>query len=647
MSEHVNAAANMLSAKKASRGTKGKKRGSPFPVRGVAIFLLIAFVIGLGVAGSVAAAPGIIARGVTVNDLDLGGRTAEEAKRLLKERVAAMEIAYVAKDARATLVPAGSRNEGRFAEFSVDAAVTNALAVGRGRGPLASLAERVKARFFGAAVALPYSIDDAALRLALETRLSTKTRPARDAKLVVRAGDGAPKVTFEKEQAGIDIDYATAVRETERRLMALASEPVTVPVREIQPTFTTQDIEPLAAGVVGALAKAPLALDARGETWTVSRDLLADWLAAVPSGDDPGSARLGIDPQKAGKFLSSRATSLASEPKDASYEEKDGKVVKFVPGIHGETLDVQASITAIEAVLFGDEKNAAPISMVIASVRPKIDTEDANPYGIKEIIGVGETNFRGSPTNRRHNIAVGAKAVGGTLIPPGEEFSMLKTLGKIDGTTGYRQELVIKGSETKPEYGGGLCQIGSTAFRAALDSGLEITERRNHSYRVPYYERDGDGSYIGPGKDATIYDPAPDFKFLNDTGRHVLIMTAIDGNRLTFTFWGVRDGRKAEQTAARVFDIVQPPEKKIIETADLKPGEEKCTEKPHVGSKAVFTYTVTRANGEVVKKDFYSHYRPWQEVCLVGIDPNAPKAPGTGTPEEGLPSVDASGAEGH
>ncbi len=646
MSEHGNAASNMLSAKKAGgRGTKGKKR-SPFPVRGVAIFLLLAFVIALGVAGSVAAAPGIIAKGVSVNNLDLGGRTADEARRLLKERVSAMEIAYVAKDARATLVPAGSRNEGRFAEFSVDDAVTSALAVGRGRGPLASLAERVRARFFGASVALPYSIDDAALQKALETRLSTKTRPARDAKLVVRAGDGVPKVTFEKEQSGIDIDYATAVRETERRIMALVSEPVTVPIREIKPALTTKDIEPLAAGVTSALAKAPLALEAKDETWTVSRDLLADWLAAVPSGDDPGAARLGIDPLKAGRFLSSRGAALATEPKDASFEMKDGKVTLFEPGVHGEALDVEASIAAIEAAVFGDAQGA-PIPLVMSDVRPTIDTEDANPFGVKEIIGIGESNFRGSPANRRHNIAVGAKAVDGTVVPPGEEFSMMKTLGTIDGTTGYKQELVIKGNETKPEYGGGLCQIGSTAFRAALDSGLVITERRNHSYRVPYYELNGDGSYLGPGKDATIYDPAPDFKFKNDTGHHIIIKTGISGNRLTFTFWGVRDGRRAEQTASRISNIVQPPEKKTVETTSLKPGETKCTEKPHVGSDAVFTYTVTYADGKVEKRDFFSRYRPWQEVCLVGIDPNAPKTSGVGTPDAGVPSEDAAGATGN
>jgi len=82
----------------------------------------------------------------------------------------------------------------------------------------------------------------------------------------------------------------------------------------------------------------------------------------------------------------------------------------------------------------------------------------------------------------------------------------------------------------------------------------------------------------------------------------------------------------------------------VIETDELKPGEEKCTEHAHVGSDAVFTYTVTYADGTVKKEDIYSHYKPWQEVCLVGKDPNAPPAPTDGT---ALPSQDASGVTGN
>ena len=80
---------------------------------------------------------------------------------------------------------------------------------------------------------------------------------------------------------------------------------------------------------------------------------------------------------------------------------------------------------------------------------------------------------------------------------------------------GYLPELVIKGDEIKPEIAGGLCQVGTTMFRAAMNSGLKITERQNHSLVVSYYNDLSNGN---PGTDATIYDPHPDFRFLNDTG---------------------------------------------------------------------------------------------------------------------------------
>ena len=198
----------------------------------------------------------------------------------------------------------------------------------------------------------------------------------------------------------------------------------------------------------------------------------------------------------------------------------------------------------------------------------------------------------------------------GVLLAPGENFSQLGVLGEIDGAHGWYQELVIKGNETVPEYGGGLCQVGSTSFRMALASGLEIVERRNHSYRVRYYEP--------AGTDATIYSPAPDFRFKNNTNHHILITSEIKGDMLAFYAWGTSDGRKAEQTKPKIYNIVAPPPLKLIPTTELPVGKRRCTESAHAGATASFDYTVTFPNGEVKKETFTSYYRPWGAVCLVG-----------------------------
>ena len=100
---------------------------------------------------------------------------------------------------------------------------------------------------------------------------------------------------------------------------------------------------------------------------------------------------------------------------------------------------------------------------------------------------------------------------------------------------------MIKENKTIAEFGGGLCQVSTTAFRAALLAGLPIVEREEHAYRVRYYEWP-----YGPGVDATIYPPHPDLKFKNDTGNWILIQTRVEGTKLYFDFYGTKAGRRGQ-----------------------------------------------------------------------------------------------------
>ncbi len=637
----------MLRAKGAGGGRKnGKRRRSPFSARTVAVFLLGLALVGVGVFGSLAAVQGdAIAQGVKARTVDLGGKTAQEAAAALRERVTGFTLTFDLAGATTRIGPADGKGKRAVVSYDVNRAVKEAVSVGRDTNAIRALAERLNATLFGADVAIPYTLDRVALRAALEEKFSSAVSPARDARFDIAIdAAGSPAVSIIAGKEGVSVDYDAVMRAADERLKDLSDEVVDVPTTKARPALSRKDIEPLVPEVIAALERAPLTFMAKDVTWTASKRAVADWIVAVPPSTRDGGPTLGLDKDRVSTYLAGRAEEVAVPPKNAVFEEKDGRVTSFEPSADGETLDIDASVAAIAAALFARDAAPAEIALPIAIVRPEVDTERSNPYGIKEIIGIGATNFVGSPSNRRHNIAVGAASVNGSLIAPGEEFSLLKTLGKIDASTGYLQELVIKENKTMPEFGGGLCQIGSTTFRAVLDSGLPVTERQNHSYRVPYYERDGDGKSIGPGKDATIYDPAPDFKFLNDTGHEILITTAIDKNKLSFTFWGVRDGRKAEQTTAKVFNIVQPPEKKIVKTTDLKPGETKCTEHAHLGSDAVFTYTVTYPDGTAKTKDFKSHYKPWQEVCLLGVDPS--ELPPGVTSREVIPDADAAGAAG-
>jgi vancomycin resistance protein YoaR len=145
-----------------------------------------------------------------------------------------------------------------------------------------------------------------------------------------------------------------------------------------------------------------------------------------------------------------------------------------------------------------------------------------------------------------------------------------------------------------------------------------VTARQNHSYRVSYYEKDGDGHFIGPGLDATIYSPNPDFKFKNDTGSPLLIIGYVEGDKVTFELYGTSDGRTARVEGPRVLSEFPAGDPIYAETDTLPVGVTKQIEKPHPGGTAVANYYVTYADGHQVSQEFKSYYRRWPARFLVG-----------------------------
>ncbi len=560
-----------------------------------------------------------IRQGVSIGPMDAAGLTPAEAMIDLEKYLSGYRVTYVTPQGTESVGPFNETNQD-IVQFHTRTAVDTAFRIGRHENGLIAVAQRAGAAMLGATVPVPFELDEERLLGELANRFGGLVNPAKDARLNVAVdARGDYEVHIVPEKAGMAFDEERLLQQTRTRLRNLSSASINVEVTVDEPELTEQELKPLVEQVDEIIKRAPQEVTAKTLSWTISRSQLADWIVPIP--DEDGGWKVALDYDRMARHLETYASSIGVEPQDAvfEYDEETGKVKAFEPSINGEKLDVATSIEILEQEFLSGKEPGGLVNLPVAVAHPELTTESSNSYGIKELIGIGETNFRGSPPNRRHNIATGANTLHGILIPPGDEFSLIAALGEIDGEHGYLQELVIKQNETKPEYGGGLCQIGTTTFRAVLASGLPVTERRNHSYRVSYYERDGDGNYIGPGKDATIYDPWPDFKFLNDTPAHILIQTNIDGDRLSFFFWGTDDGRTAEEGEVSIWNVEDPPPKKEIFTTDLEPGTWQCTEHPHPSASTVFTYTVTYQDGEVKEDKIYSYYKPWQEVCAVGV----------------------------
>ncbi len=289
-----------------------------------------------------------------------------------------------------------------------------------------------------------------------------------------------------------------------------------------------------------------------------------------------------LDPEGLAGYLNNTiAPQINQTAVDARFavsgsEQAGLRVTQFALPQKGQALDVKKTAGALAAALARFE-NTAPLAVKITE--PQVtDSGDMEKLGITSLLATGQSDFAGSPRNRAHNIRVGAQRFHGLLIAPGEEFSFNEHLGPVTSAAGFLPELVIKKNVTTPELGGGLCQVSTTAFRAALNNGLKITSRRSHAYIVRYYGT--------PGLDATIYPPYTDLRFANNTPGYILIQTKVEGTKLTFSFWGTDDGRRVDIVGPVVYD-----------------------RKPDGSAKAHVTQKVTKRQQTVVDDTFYSRYR--------------------------------------
>lgn len=221
------------------------------------------------------------------------------------------------------------------------------------------------------------------------------------------------------------------------------------------------------------------------------------------------------------------------------YRSEDGSIKIEGEGRDGKSVPKKHLIKSVAlAVNNGIGEVEIPVRTEVA---PLNVSEDLKSLGIKELIATGHSAYYGSPANRMYNINLGVSRYNGLLIKPGEEFSFNKHLGNVDAKSGYLPEKVIKKNKVEVEYGGGICQVSTTMYRAALLAGFPITERNPHSWKVDYY-----GQSMGHGLDATIYPGSSDVKFINDTSGHVIVHSYTKGNEAYFKFYGTKDARQVE-----------------------------------------------------------------------------------------------------
>jgi vancomycin resistance protein YoaR len=316
--------------------------------------------------------------------------------------------------------------------------------------------------------------------------------------------------------------------------------------------------------------------------------------------------------------LANASDVIDSEPVEPLFDfnPDSKKVTLFRLGNNGRKVETNKAKESIDKAIENPDLSEFTYQLPVEIIPPVTQSSKPELFGISALIGKGESFFKGSIPGRIHNIALASSRIHGTMIPPGETFSFNATLGDVSAATGYQSAYIIQDGKTILGDGGGVCQVSTTLFRAALNTGLPIVERHPHSYRVGYYEQGG----LKPGLDASVFAPSADFKFTNNTDNNILIQADFDkaNTKLSFLLYGTPDNRMVSLGDITFLSQTPPPEPLYQEDPTLAPGVINQIEHAAWGAKTTYTYKVTRGDELLIDKTFTSVYRPWRAVYLKG-----------------------------
>ncbi len=344
-----------------------------------------------------------------------------------------------------------------------------------------------------------------------------------------------------------------------------------------------------------------------------------DALPSLPAGMTRNVQSVHANPRNiATTLLEKIEPEIAREPGSVTIRRSaTGGILFEGVGLPGQHIDIDAAVHIISDAI---DANVGDVMLPVIVTPPTVTVLDTTlaSQGIKEFVTLGESDMSNSPNNRRHNIATGLSKFNGHLIPQGTVFSFDETLGPVDGSTGYLKELVIKGDKTIPDYGGGLCQVSTTAYRGVWEYGFPIVQRINHSYSVSHY--------FPQGTDATVYPPNVDMKFRNDSPGALLMQTYQENDLAYFIYYGTRDTRTAIVMGPYISDRKSPPPPKTEYTTDdpeLAPGEKRKVGEATPGLRAVWYRFVSRGTGSTMDTTMSLYQARPLFYQIGGVNPNA------------------------
>ena len=328
---------------------------------------------------------------------------------------------------------------------------------------------------------------------------------------------------------------------------------------------------------------------------------------------------LSVDEEMLRNVVVEKCEVFNQEAEDATLEKtSDGLVVK--EGKDGIVVNEDETLQQLKEFITSEWKGEnAEFEVSVEVEKPRGDAEQLAK--VKDVLGSFSTSYSTSGSSRSTNVENGTKLINGTLLYPGDTFSMYETVSPFTEENGYFMAGSYLNGKVVESFGGGICQVSSTLYNAVLRAELQVAERHNHSMIVSYVDRSADAAIAGTAKD---------FKFTNNTEYPVYIEGYTSGKKVFFNIYGceTRDtvNRKVTYESVTV-STTEPGPPQLVADGGLGVGYVKVTLSSHTGYVAELYKVVTENGVEVsrerVNKSTYKMSPQFVTVGTASADPGA------------------------
>jgi vancomycin resistance protein YoaR len=441
-------------------------------------------------------------------------------------------------------------------------------------------------------------VDENKLTGAVQSLAATIDQAPVDATLAYK-GTAVKRV---RAEPGLAVDTAAAATAISQGFLT-ARAPVELPTAVTEPTISDDEAARVAQSFARPAVSDPIKVTAGSEgSFTISPEMIA---RAITFAAQDGTLVPDLDGKK---LLSNAAPAVKevelTEPRDATVRLVNGKP-KVIPAVNGTEVAAADLKNAVEPALTKSGRGRT-VAVELSGAKAEFSTAEAEKLGIKRVTGEFTTRF---PYLEYRNINIGraAELIDGTVLKPGETFSLNGIVGERTRANGFTEGYIIQGGKFKKELGGGVSQSATTTFNAMFFAGLKDIQHQPHSLYVDRYP---------PGREATVAWPSVDLKFQNDTKYGVLVQAfvvkAAPGKQgsITVRMWSTKTYDKVTSTT--------PVKSNFTTGQDLKDKSADCEpQEPVPGFDADYSRLFYN-DGKVVKREnFHWRYAPTNKVTCI------------------------------